>query len=105
MSNKLFYHPHTLLDKVGQVINEVGSQKFFTSSDEGVKKATEGFAAYFFALALKKWTGRDWWLAQFNQDDRQNPDFDFFSFSEDPDDIKIEPVELVGVYLLFRAIR
>jgi hypothetical protein len=103
MNGIFFAHPHTLLDQVGEVLKNVGSEKFFTSSDEKVKKVREGFAAYFFTLALKKHTGRDWWLAQYDQVTRDYPDFDFMSFAENPDDIKIEPVELTGVYPHFKS--
>lgn len=103
MSNILFTHPHTLLDNVGQILGKVGPQKFFSSSDQEVKKANEGFAAYFFTLALKKWTGRDWWLAQYDQGQRAYPDFDFFSFGDEPDPIKVESVELTGVYPHFKT--
>lgn len=103
MNSIYFAHPHTLLDKVGKVLKDVGSEQFFKSSDENVKKAREGFAAYFFTLALKKWTGRDWWLAQYDQTIRDYPDFDFVSFGENPDDMKMEPVELTGVYPHFKS--
>lgn len=103
MTGIFFAHPHTLLDQVGQVLEKVGPQKFFISSDEEVKKTREGFAAYFFTLALKKYMGRDWWLAQYDQATRAYPDFDFISFAENPDDIKMEPVELTGVYPHFKS--
>ena len=103
MTGIFFAHPHTLFDQVGKVLNKVGSEKFFTSSDEEVKKAREGFAAYFFTLTLKKYTGRDWWLAQYDQVARTYPDFDFISFAENPDDMKMEPVELTGVYPHFKS--
>jgi len=103
MSNIFFAHPHTLLDMAWQTIQEIGPERFFISPDEEVKKRREGFAAYFFTLALKKFTGRDWWLAQFDQAKRQYPDFDFISFSEEPEKIKKEPVELTGVYPHFKT--
>lgn len=103
MTGIFFAHPHTLLDQVGKILEKVGPQKFFTSPDEKVKKAREGFAAYFFILALKKYMGRDWWLAQYDQAARAYPDFDFISFAENPDDIKMEPVELTGVYPHFKS--
>ncbi len=104
MTGIFFAHPHTLLDQVGKVLEKVGPQKFFTSSDEEVKKAREGFAAYFFTLALKKYyKGRDWWLAQYDQATRANPDFDFVSFAENPDDLKMEPVELTDIYPHFKS--
>ncbi len=103
MTGISFAHPHTLLDQVGKVIEKVGSEKFFTSPDEEVKKAREGFAAYFFTLTLKKYIGRDWWLAQYDQATRAYPDFDFISFAENPDDMKMEAVELTGVYPHFKS--
>lgn len=103
MKEIFFAHPHTLLGQVGKVLKKVGSKKFFTSSDEEVKKAREGFAAYFFTLTLKKYTGRDWWLAQYDQVARDCPDFDFISFAENPDDMKMEPVELTGIYPCFKS--
>ena len=103
MTGIFFAHPHTLLDQVGKVLEKVGSEKFFTSPDEDVKKAREGFAAYFFTLTLKKYLGRDWWLAQYDQAERAHPDFDFISFAENPNDMKMEPVELTGVYPHFKS--
>ena len=103
MTGIIFAHPHTLLDQVSKVRDKVGSEKFFTSSDEEVKKAREGFAAYFFALTLKKYLGGDWWLAQYDQAVRACPDFDFMSFGENPDDMKREPVELTGIYPHFKS--
>lgn len=101
--NKIFEHPHTLFSKVEKVLASVGPKKFFTSPDEEVKKAREGFAAYFFTLALKKYTKRDWWVAQPNQAERQFPDFDFISFSDKLEDIKLESVELTGIYPNFKT--
>jgi hypothetical protein len=84
-------------------LEKVGPEKFFSSSDEEVKKAREGFAAYFFTLTLKQYLQRDWWLAQYDQVTRAYPDFDFISFAENPDDMKMEPVELTGVYPHFKS--
>lgn len=103
MTKIFFAHPHTLLDKVGQVLDKFGPQKFFSGSGPEIQKANEGFAAYFFTLALKKWTKRDWWLAQYDQAEREYPDFDFFSFGEEPHPIRIEKVELTGVYPHFKT--
>lgn len=100
---KFFTHPHTLLDQVGEVLEEFGAEKFFASSDQKVKKAQEGFAAYFFTLALKKYSQRDWWLFQPDQAIRACPDLDFISFSENPNEIKLESVELTGVYPHFTS--
>jgi len=103
MTGIFFAHPHTLLNKVGKVLEKVGAEKFFTSSDEEVKKAREGFVAYFFTLTLKQYLQRDWWVAQYDQATRAYPDFDFISFAENPDDMKMEPVELTGVYPHFKS--
>jgi hypothetical protein len=103
MQGIFFAHPHTLLDQVGKVLEKVGAEKFFSSPDEEVKKAREGFVAYFFTLTLKKCFQRDWWLAQYDQATRAYPDFDFISFEEKPDDMKMESVELTGVYPHFKS--
>jgi hypothetical protein len=100
----LFEHPHTLLDRVGKVLGRVGPEKFFSSSEQEVKKAQEGFFAYFFTLVLKKhYHGRDWWIYHPNQSERKYPDFDFVSFGDDIKDLKLEPVELTGVYPHFKS--
>ncbi|MFA6535803.1 MAG: hypothetical protein WCT25_00035 [Candidatus Paceibacterota bacterium] len=98
-----FAHPHTLFSQVEKVLKRVGAQKFFTSPDEEVKKAREGFAAYFFTLTMKKHTGKDWWLAQYDQAERAYPDFDFISFGETPEKLGAESVELTGVYSHFKS--
>lgn len=98
-----FAHPHALLDKVGDVLKEVGAEKFFSSPEERIKKAREGFAAYFFTLAMKKHTGKDWWLAQPDQAERSYPDFDFMSFGKSPEDLGAESVELTGIYPHFKS--
>lgn len=105
MQGIFFAHPHTLLDQVGKVLEKVGAEKFFSSPDEEVKKAREGFAAYFFTLTLKKYLKRDWWLAQYDQAARAYPDFDFISFAENPDDMKMEAVELTGIYPHFKSFK
>jgi len=97
-----FAHPHTLLEQVHTVLKKVGSDRFFISPDEEVKKAREGFAAYFFSLAMKKNTGKDWWLAQYDQVERAYPDFDFISLGETPEKLVVESVELTGVYPHFK---
>lgn len=103
MTGIFFAHPHTLFDQVSKVLEKVGPEKFFTSPDEEVKKVREGFAAYFFTLAMKKYTGKDWWLAQYDQAIRAYPDFDFMSFAENPDDMKMESVELTGIHPHFKS--
>ncbi|MCG2688292.1 hypothetical protein L6250_01510 [Candidatus Parcubacteria bacterium] len=100
-----FAHPHTLFNKVKQILDEVGSEKFFSSPNEEVKKAREGFAAYFFTLTLKVFTKQDWWLAQFDQAERAYPDFDFITLPEEPSKIRKEPVELTGVYPHFKTFK
>ncbi len=98
MSEILFIHPHTLLDNIGKIINKVGSEKFFSSPEEDVKKAREGFFAYFFTLAMKKYTNRDWWLTQYPEAVRNYPDFDLISVGDETNPIIVEKVELTGVY-------
>lgn len=103
MNNLLFVHPHTLLNQVEKVLTEVGPEMFFKSPEERIKKAREGFAAYFFMLTMKKYTGRDWWLLQPDQAERSYPDFDFMAFGKTSADLSIESVELTGVYPHFKS--
>lgn len=103
MTGIFFAHPHTLLDQTGKILDGIGPKKFLKSPNEEVKKTREGFWAYFFTLAMKKYTGKDWWLAQYDQAIRAYPDFDFMSFAESPDDMKMESVELTGVYPHFKS--
>lgn len=103
MSKIFFAHPRTLFKRVEKILKKVGSEKFFNSSDEEVKKAREGFAAYFFMLAMKKYTGQDWWLAQYDQIERAYPDFDLISLGETPEKLRVESVELTGIYPHFKS--
>ena len=103
MTDKFFLHPDTLFKTVEKVLLEVGPHKFFSSPHKEVKKAREGFAAYFFSLILKEYTKRDWWFLQFDEGERQYPDFDLMSFSENPAELKMESVELTGVYPNFMS--
>ncbi len=103
MTGIFFAHPHTLLGQVDNILEKIGPKQFFKSSNQEVKKAREGLPAYFFTLILKKSTGRDWWLAQYDQVDRTYPDFDFISFDENPLNFKLESVELTGVYPHFKS--
>lgn len=104
METRIFFaHPHTLINKVGEILEEVGAEKFFSGPEERIKKVREGLAAYFFTLAMKKHTGKDWWLAQPDQADRSYPDFDFMSFGKTPEDLETESVELTGIYPHFKS--
>jgi len=101
MSELKFTHPHTLFKDADSKLKAVGAESFFKNPAEDVKKAREAFQIFFFALALKKQTKRDWWLYQPNQAERAYPDFDLLSFSESG---KIEKfnIELTGAYPHFK---
>src|SRR3954466_11508264 len=103
MNGISFAHPNTIFHQMEMVLKKVGSQKFFTSPNEEVKKAREGFAAYFFSLTMKKYTGKDWWIAQYDQTQRAYPDFDFSSVGETIENLGFESVELTGVYPRFES--
>lgn len=90
-----FQHPNVLRDKLIGVIDKIGAQKFFKSSDKDVKKVRESIAEYFFALALKKNTGQDWYVRQMENDP---PDFEMMTASEKLLAInKFELVEIPGL--------
>ena len=57
-----FKDPIQLLKQIEKTLLKVGAVKFFSSPDPSVKKDREGFAEYFFLLALKKHTNRDWFV-------------------------------------------
>lgn len=54
----------SLLKQIEQTLSEIGPQEFFSSTDNKVKKVRESLAEFFFILALKKDTNKDWLLMQ-----------------------------------------
>lgn len=90
-----FAHPNTLLmNIIGETLKAIGPEKFMHGSGEQAKRGREAFAEYFFLLALKKDTKKDWWLYQPID---QFPDFDIVSFYEDPVWINLYRFELVTI--------
>ncbi len=90
-----FAHPNTLLiNIVGETLKAIGPEKFMHGSGEQAKRGREAFAEYFFLLALKKDTKKDWWLYQPID---QFPDFDLVSFQENPIWVNLYRFELVTI--------
>lgn len=87
-----FSHPSVLLDKIENILNTIGAEKFFSSPNESVKKARENIAEYFFSVALKKITGKDWFLMQPKKDP---PDFCLMTTS--PGTLTLDKFELVEI--------
>ena len=89
-----FSHPNVLLNKIENVLNTIGAEKFFSSPSEDVKKARENIAEYFFIVALKKITGKDWFLMQPKKDP---PDFYLTTTNSDYKNVTLDKFELVEI--------
>lgn len=89
-----FMHPNTLRDKLIETVEKVGTQKFFSSPEEDVKKARENVAEYFFVLGLKKDSRQDWFLMQPKKDP---PDFILMTVAGNPVTITLDHFELVEI--------
>jgi len=74
-----FYDPITLLKRMEKTLSEIGPKKFFSNPDDETKRVRESLAEFFFILALKKDTGKDWWLYQPKD---QFPDFDLMTVNQ-----------------------
>ncbi len=75
-------------------LKRIGSKKFFSSTDENVKKDRESFALMYFMVAMKKVTGLDWFLLPVKD---QFPDFSLLVFDGNPPGIGFAQIELVEV--------
>ncbi len=91
-----FFSPISLLNRIEKTLSEIGSEKLFSSPDEEIKRVKESIAGFFFIVALKKDSGRDWWMIQRKD---QFPDFDLMTASQDETSISItlDGVELVTI--------
>jgi|SRR3989344_6251970 len=91
-----FYSPISLLNRIEEVLIKIGPQKFFSNPDDETKRIREGLAEFFFMIALKKATGKDWWMFQPKD---QFPDFDLMTASQDRSSISItlDRFELVTI--------
>jgi hypothetical protein len=91
---KYFSHPLSLFNQIEKKLSEIGAEKFFSNPDESTKRARESLPQYFFTLALKKQTGKDWWVLH-----PSDPSSDFFlmAIDENPIGISMEQFELVQI--------
>ncbi len=84
----------SLLKQIEQTLSEIGPQKFFSSTDNKVKRVRESLAEFFFILALKKDTNKDWLLMQPKDD---FPDFILMTVDNNPITITLDQFELVEI--------
>ncbi len=94
MSNKellWFYSPIALLNKITKTLSEVGGKKFVSTHRDW-----ESLAEFFFMVALKKYSGKDFYMLQ---PEEQFPDFDLMSASQEGKVISItlDRFELVTI--------
>lgn len=93
-SMTFFQHPLNLFSRIERTLSEIGAAKFFSDPSEKIKRVRESMAEYFFAIALKKKFGNDWWVMQPNS---EFPDFIIMSVDDGPNKINIEHFELVEI--------
>lgn len=86
-----FYSPLSLLNRIEKTLSEVGGKKFVSTHRDW-----ESIAEFFFMVALKKYSGRDFYMLQ---PEDQFPDFDLMSASQQQNVISItlDRFELVTV--------
>lgn len=89
-----FQRPQLLLENIMAVLNEVGPEKFFKSTDKRVKSVRENMAELFFMLAIQKETKKDWFLMQPKNDP---PDFILMTIQENPINVSLDQFELVEI--------
>ncbi len=91
-----FFSPVALLNRIEKTLSEIGGKKFFSNPDEETKRVRESLAEFFFMVALKKDSGRDWWMIQPKD---QFPDFDLMTASQQGNTISItlDRFELVTI--------
>jgi len=89
-----FSEPRLLRDKIIETVSKVGANKFFSSTNENIKKVRESMAEYFFTLALGKDSGQDWFLMQPQKDP---PDFVLMTANDNPITITLDGFELVEI--------
>ncbi len=86
-----FYSPLSLLNRIEKTLSEVGGKKFVSTHRDW-----ESLAEFFFMVALKKHSGKDFYILQ---PEDQFPDFDLMSASQEQDVISVtlDRFELVTV--------
>lgn len=89
-----FSHPVSLLNRIEKVLKEIGPERFFSSTDERIKKIRESLAEFFFLMTVKQTTGLDPYLMQPKE---QFPDFVVMTVSEVPLVISLSYFELVEI--------
>ncbi len=83
-----------LLKQIEKTLSKIGPQKFFSDPDQKIQRDREGLVEYFFISALKKLTGKDWWLLQ----PKDNfPDFFLMTINGNPISIRLDKFELVEI--------
>jgi hypothetical protein len=89
-----FRYPYALFTDIEKTLQKIGAEKFFSDPHSDIKKIRESMAEYFFAIALKKMTKKDWLVMQ---PQKEFPDFALMSVSDEPNKITIEQFELVEI--------
>jgi hypothetical protein len=84
----------SILKQIEETLREIGAQKFFSSPDQKIQRVRESLAEFFFISALKKDTGKDWWLLQPKD---EFPDFTLMTVTSSPLMVSLDQFELVEI--------
>ncbi|MFH1402340.1 MAG: hypothetical protein ABIG87_01800 [Patescibacteria group bacterium] len=87
-----FKHSNNLVYNINDAIKDFGAKAIFSSPKKDIKVIRESIAEYFFISALKKDTGKDWFIMQ-----PQNDPPDFWLMTFDKNLITLDPFELVEI--------
>lgn len=92
--NKMFYfrHADNIICDISKFIKKNGPEVIFSSPKKEIKTIRESIAEYFFISALKKDTGKDWFIMQPKKDPP-----DFWLMTADKSLITLDPFELVEI--------
>lgn len=86
--------PIAILKNIEKVLSEIGSEKFFSSPDDEIKKTRESLAGLFFLLALQSLTNESIFMMQPKVDP---PDFMLMKLGLDIEKMTLDPFELVEI--------
>jgi hypothetical protein len=86
--------PNTLLERVGEILEKYGAEKFLHGDNEECQKGRETFFEYFFIIGFRRLSHKDWWILQPKE---RFPDLLLISFIEHPLSMEVLQYEHVMI--------
>ncbi|MDO8451312.1 MAG: hypothetical protein Q7S76_00400 [bacterium] len=86
--------PNTLFERVGEILEKYGAEKFLHGDNEECQKGREAYFEYFFISGFKRLSGKDWWIIQPKE---RFPDLLLISFIENPLSMEVLQYEHVMI--------